>query len=345
MVSRQTEQGELPLREARYWECTERGVRCLLCPHYCVVAEGRAGRCRGRRNIGGRLAAESYGRVVSLAVDPIEKKPLYHFLPGSPIMSLATYGCNLNCPFCQNSDISQFEAPSRFVAPDALLRLARKQHVPAVAFTYNEPLTWYEYIVDSARLLRSAGIAVVLVTNGMINRDPLAELLPLVDAMNIDLKSMRPEFYSRYVGGDLETVLGTIRAARQECHVELTNLVIPGRNDTDDDFVRLVDFVVTLGPNTPLHLSRYFPRHRESEPSTPAATLARAAQRAGENLEYVYLGNVDSAGRYRDTVCPECSNVLVDRSGYVGRLVGISHNACAQCGRTVDLVLPDCGQP
>jgi pyruvate formate lyase activating enzyme len=223
--------------------------------------------------------------------------------------------------------------------------LAQDQQVPSVAFTYNEPLVWFEYVLDTARLLHAAGKAVVLVTNGMINPEPLAELLPLVDAMNIDLKSMRPEFYSRYVGGDLEAVLETIRTARRDCHLELTNLVIPGRNDRDDDVDRLVDFVVTLGRGTPLHLSRYFPRYRASEPATPVASLTRAAQRAGQRLDYVYLGNVDSAPRHRDTLCPECGNVLVDRSGYVGRLVGISGTGCAQCGRTADLVLRMSGQP
>jgi len=325
--------------EARYWESVARGLRCDLCPHRCVIAEEHSGRCLGRTNRGGRLIAESYGRAVSLAVDPVEKKPLYHFLPGSEILSVATYGCNLACPFCQNSEISQSAAPSRYLSPEALVGAAREQSTPSVAFTYSEPLVWFEYVVDAARLLRAAGTRVVLVTNGMINAEPLAELLPLVDAMNIDLKAMRPEFYRDYVGGDLATVLATIRAARACCHVELTNLLIPGRNDSDDDIDRLVDFVAGLGQSTPLHFSRFFPRFRATEDATPADTLVRAAERASARLYYVYLGNIDCGVRWRDALCPQCGNRLVDRSAYAGRSVGIASGNCDSCGRSVDIVL------
>jgi len=197
-----------------------------------------------------------------------------------------------------------------------------------------------------AKLMQGAGIRNVLVTNGMLNPEPLAELLPLVSAMNIDLKSVRPEFYRDYVKGDLETVLGTIRAARKACHVELTNLLIPGRNDSEREIRELVDFVASLGRETVLHFSRYFPRHRATEPSTPAETLARATAIAREKLDYVYLGNVgfgDSprAGTVpgRDTFCPKCRNRLVERSGYAGRVVGIAEGKCAQCGRKADFVL------
>ncbi len=312
---------------------------CLLCPHECVIAEGKAGLCLGRRNIGGKLVAASYGEVVSIAVDPIEKKPLYHFLPGSEILSVATYGCNLRCPFCQNSDISQQVVPARHVEPDELLALAKRHGTPAIAYTYNEPLIWFEYLMDAGKLMQEAGIRNVLVTNGMLNPEPLAELLPLVSAMNIDLKSMRPEFYRDYVKGDLETVLGTIRAAHKACHVELTNLLIPGRNDSEPEIRELVDFVAGLGRDTVLHFSRYFPRHRASEPSTPAETLVRAAAIAREKLDYVYLGNITTRPEDRDTFCPQCRNRLVERSGYAGRVVGIAEGKCANCGRVADFVL------
>lgn len=325
--------------DALYWESSVRGVRCSLCPHRCLIAEGRHGRCLGRTNRGGRLFADSYGRAVSLAVDPVEKKPLYHFLPGSEILSVATYGCNLACPFCQNSEISQAAAPSRYLSPEALVAAARERSIPSVAFTYSEPLVWFEYVVDAARLLRGAGVRVVLVTNGMANAEPFAELLPLVDAMNIDLKAMRPDFYRDYVRGDLASVLATIRAARSRCHVELTNLLIPGRNDSDDDVDRLVDFVCETGQSTPLHFSRYFPRFRATEPATPAESLLRAAERASLRLHYVYLGNLDCGSRFRDTTCPGCGNVLVDRAGYSGRVVGITAGACANCGRRADFLL------
>jgi pyruvate formate lyase activating enzyme len=333
----------LGVQAARYWKPDEEvagRVVCVLCPHECVIAEGKHGLCLGRKNIGGKLVAASYGEVASIAVDPIEKKPLYHFLPGSDILSVATYGCNLRCPFCQNAEISQQVVPSRHVEPDELLALAKRHGVLSIAYTYNEPCIWFEYLVDVGRLMQQAGIRNVLVTNGMLNPEPLTELLPLVAAMNIDLKSMRPEFYRDYVKGDLETVLEAIRAAHTACHVELTNLLIPGRNDSEEEIRELVDFVAGLGRETVLHFSRYFPRHRATEPSTPAGTLARAASVAREKLDYVYLGNVASGtASDRDTFCPQCRNRLVERGGYAGRVVGIADGKCSECGRPADFVL------
>ncbi len=330
------------MKRARFWKHDDQlsgRVVCELCPQECVIAEGQHGRCLGRKNIGGELVAASYGEIVSIAVDPIEKKPLYHFLPGSEILSVATYGCNLRCPFCQNAEISQQVTPSRHVEPDELLALAKRHRTSSIAYTYNEPCVWFEYLMDAGKLMQEAGIRNVLVTNGMLNPEPLSELLPLISAMNIDLKSIRPEFYRDYVKGDLETVLGTIRAARKACHVELTNLLIPGRNDSDSDISELVDFVARLGRPTVLHFSRYFPRHRATEPSTPQETLARAGAIAREKLDYVYLGNVTARQEDRDTFCPKCRNRLVERSGYAGRIVGIEDGRCANCGRPADFVL------
>jgi pyruvate formate lyase activating enzyme len=325
--------------EAKYWSAEGGNARCMLCPNDCLVAEGKRGRCLGRLNSGGRLVAASYGEVVSLAIDPIEKKPLYHFLPGSQILSVATYGCNLLCPFCQNAEISQRIAESRAVSPKELVLLAKRAGTPSVAYTYNEPLVWYEYVLDAGRLMREAGIRNVLVTNGMINPEPLEELLPVVDAMNIDLKSIRPEFYGDYVKGDLDTVLGTIHRARQACHLELTSLLIPGRNDTEGEIRELAGFVAELGPETALHFSRYYPRHRAAEPATPVAVLRRAAAVAREKLHYVYMGNVATEPADRDTFCPKCRNLLVDRTGYSGVVVGMSDGRCSKCGRKADFVL------
>jgi pyruvate formate lyase activating enzyme len=325
--------------KARYWEADGECVRCRLCPNSCLVAPGKAGRCLGRVNRDGVLYAASYGEVVSLAIDPVEKKPLYHFLPGSEILSVATYGCNLRCPFCQNSEISQSVAPARHVTPAELQALARRYGTPSVAFTYNEPTVWFEYLLDAGSLLRDAGVRNVLVTNGMLDPEPLCELLPLVDAMNIDLKSIRPGFYRDCVKGRLDTVLGFIRAAKRRCHIELTNLVIPGRNDSEEELRELVEFVAGLGPETVLHFSRYFPRHRATEPPTPVETLERAAAIAREKLHYVYLGNVGSGSDGRDTFCPNCRNLLVDRSRHAGRVLGVSEGRCGRCGRPADLVL------
>ena len=324
---------------ARYGESEGERVRCRLCPNLCLIAPGRSGRCLGRHNVDGRLVAVNYGEVVSMAVDPIEKKPLYHFHPGEDILSVATYGCSLQCPFCQNSEISQRVAPGRYLSPDELVESARRAGVFGVAFTYTEPLVWFEYLMDACPKLHAGGFKTVLVTNGMVNPEPLAELLPFVDAMNIDLKSIRPGFYRNYVKGDLDAVLDTIRVAHRSCHVELTNLLVPGRNDSDEELADLVDFVAGLGRTVVLHFSRYFPHYRATEPPTPDARLLHAHETARRRLDYVYLGNVAAGSEYRDTTCPACGNLLIERSRNRGRPVGIRDHVCSRCGRRTDVVL------
>ena len=325
--------------EARFWRAEGNRIRCRLCPNECLVVPGKSGRCLGRKNVEGTFYAVNYGECVSAAMDPIEKKPLYHFLPGSDILSVATFGCNLQCPFCQNWEISQRTAPTRFISPDELMELARRQSAVGVAFTYTEPLIWFEYLLDACPLLRKAGLKTVLVTNGMVCPEPLAELLPHIDAMNVDLKSVRPEFYRDYVKGNLPAVMNTIREAASACHLEVTNLLVPGRNDSEEEIHDLVEFVAEQGRGVPLHFSQYFPRYRATEPSTQVERLLRAAELGRRSLDYVYLGNVDAGSEYRDTRCPGCGNLLVDRSGYSGRLVGVSDGNCSACGRAADFVL------
>jgi len=326
---------------AEYWETEGGKIRCELCPNRCLIAPGKLGRCLGRRNVDGKLVAENYGEVVSYAVDPIEKKPLYHFYPGAEIFSVATYGCNLLCPFCQNWEISQRRVPSRYIAPAELVELVKSYGLKLISYTYTEPLIWFEYVRDAGKLMHQAGIKNVLVTNGMVNLEPLNEILPVVDAMNIDLKSIKPEFYRNYVHGFLDAVLATIRRARAHCHIELTTLLIPGKNDSDEELEELTDFVAGLGENTVLHFSRYFPRYKVNEPMTPESTLMRAAEIAKRKLNYVYLGNVYLGPEFRDTFCPQCQTVLVERSGYQGRVVNVQAGRCASCGRKVDLVLDE----
>lgn len=326
-------------KEAKYYQAEDGRVRCFLCPHRCLIAPGKTGRCLGRKNINGKLFAINYGEVVSMAVDPMEKKPLYHFYPGSEVFSVASYGCNLRCPFCQNWEISQEVAPSRFVRPEELVSLVKDTGCKFIAWTYSEPVVWFEYILDAGRLMREAGIKNVLVTNGMINSEPLEELLPLVDAMNIDLKSFRVGFYREYIKGNFEAVLHTIRTARKRCLVELTTLLIPGKNDSETEIAELTDFVASLGRDTVLHFSRFFPRYWAEEQPTPMETLIRAAEIARQKLHYVYLGNVVTGERFRDTFCPDCGTKLIDRSDYRGRVVGVKDRKCQGCGRVVDIVL------
>ena len=273
-------------------------LTCTLCPHVCRLRTGETGFCRARWNDGGIIRAKNYGRLTALALDPIEKKPLYHFYPGSCILSVGSFGCNLACPFCQNADIAMAndQIETEYVAPARLAALAEElRHQPrgnlGVAFTYNEPLIGIEYIMDTAPLLHAAGLAVVLVTNGMISAEPLMRLLPHVDAMNIDLKGWRADFY-RWLGGDLETVKTTItRAAESGVHVEVTTLIIPDHNDAAEDMDVEARWLASLSPAIPLHISRYFPRHRLSTPPTPIPVIDRLTEIARRHLRHVHRGN------------------------------------------------------
>ena len=297
-----------PYNQERVVHIEAMKLTCHLCHHACQLGEGETGFCKARGNRGGRLTSLSYGLLTSVALDPIEKKPLYHFHPGSRILSVGSFGCNLACPFCQNYSISQAgegefcfeeqEAGLRayHLPPEELVALAldtgKKHGNIGVAFTYNEPLMNYEYLRESAALLKEAGLKTVLVSNGELSPEPFRKLLPLLDAANIDLKGFTPEFY-QWVGGDFEEVKANIRAAHEAgCHVEITTLVIPGRNDGEAEMAQEAQWLAGLSPEIPLHLSRYFPRYKLNVPSTPIKTLERLREIAGEFLRYVYLGNV-----------------------------------------------------
>ena len=278
-------------------EGADERIVCSLCPHHCRLAEGETGFCRARMNEGGTIRCKNYGRLTSVALDPIEKKPLYHFHPGSFILSVGSFGCNLACPFCQNYAISMADGQSETqdVTPAELAALAhdlsRRPHGNiGVAFTYNEPLLSYEFIMDTAPLLHEAGLFVVLVTNGTISPAPLKALLPHVDAMNIDLKGWQPDFYRR-LGGDLAAVKHTIARAVKSCHVEVTTLIIPGQNDSAGDMEEEALWLASLRPDLPLHISRYFPRWHENTPATPVETIERLAAIARKHLRFVHKGN------------------------------------------------------
>ncbi len=271
---------------------------CNLCPHHCALAEGQVGFCRTRHNEGGQIKSLNYGRVTSLAIDPIEKKPLYHFYPGSVILSLGSFGCNMACPFCQNYTISQGgEQEVRWqISPEQLVELAQEtsqQHGSiGVAFTYNEPLLSYEYLRDTLHLLHQAGQKAVLVTNGQIEEEPLTELLPYVDAMNIDLKTFADKTYAK-LGGSLQAAQRTIQmAAEAGVHVEVTTLVVPGISDDINEFCAEVDWLAGVSREIPLHLSRYFPRYQYKASVTQLDKLYELQKIAQKRMKYVYLGNV-----------------------------------------------------
>lgn len=324
--------------EALWYEKRDNGsVRCLLCPNDCVIADGKSGVCRVRTNRGGVLCADSYSKAVSLSVDPVEKKPLFHFFPSRRILSTGPNGCNFSCGYCQNSEISQRKVPTSHIAPELLAELASREGSIGVAYTYTEPFVWYEYIRVAGALVRDRGLVNVLVTNGYVSEQPLRELLPLIDAMNIDVKSMRPDFYRTVCGGRLEDVLRTVTIASAFCHVEVTNLVITGYNDADDDFRRLTDWIASVNPSIPLHFSRYFPRYRFNAPQTPVDRLVKAYEIARETLPYVYVGNIQLEGA-SDTYCPSCGATLVARSYYTVSVEGVRGGKCASCGADAAII-------
>jgi pyruvate formate lyase activating enzyme len=326
-------------KEALFWEKKEEGkIQCLLCPVGCVIAEGKVGVCMGRKNEGGTLYAANYGRLVSIAIDPIEKKPLYHFHPGTQILSTGPNGCNMRCQQCQNWTISQEESPTEFVTPEVLVRIASRENSVGIAYTYTEPLIWYEYVLDTAKIARENDLANVLVTNGYVHEEPLKELIPYVDAMNIDLKSMGDDFYKKICKAKLSPVLRAIELSHQNgVHVEITNLLMPTMNDSEEQIQKLVDFVAGLSDRIPVHFSRYFPSYQMDLPPTPMESLQKAFLLAKRKLKYVFIGNAYIPNT-SNTYCPQCNNLLVKRNGYHTAVVGIKDRKCGNCGVLADVV-------
>lgn len=308
-------------------------IVCDLCPHHCKLKDKQSGICRVRKRVGAKLIATNYAEVASLAVDPVEKKPLYHFHPGSAILSIGANGCNLKCQFCQNSEISQGNVPSRPFPIEELVRIAGSRGSIGVAFTYSEPLMWYEYVLEASVALRKANYVNVLVTNGYIEEEPLKRLLPTIDAMNIDLKSLNEEFYGRICKAKLKPVQRSIRQVYEAgVHLEITHLIVTGWNDNESSIRTLVSWIAGLNDEIPLHLSRYFPHYRYSESPTSESFLGRALQIAREELKFVYAGNILLANG-SDTLCPQCGSLVIERQGYTTRIIGLKDNQCARCGR------------
>lgn len=274
-------------------------AECSICPRRCKLNEGQIGFCKARACIDGVVRPINYGKITSIALDPIEKKPLYHFYSGQKILSVGSFGCNLRCPFCQNYEISMAgynEIGLQNITPSQLVELAQKMaHEPrgnlGVAFTYNEPFIGYEFVRDCAVLLRQAGLKTVLVTNGHINKEPLIDLLPLIDAMNVDLKGFSQEYYD-YVGGSFDCVKQTIATSYDKCHIEVTTLIVPGKNDSAEQMEAEASWLASLSPKIPLHISRYFPRYKCIIEPTPVETVLQLCDVARKHLNYVHAGNI-----------------------------------------------------
>lgn len=331
------------LKSARYFETLHRDqLQCHLCPHHCTIGEGKTGICRIRKNEDGDLYLRTYGNVSSMGFDPIEKKPLYHFYPGSIIFSVGGFGCNLRCKFCQNFEISQEvpwkSEPGRNYDPDEIVKLAAEQKSNVgIAYTYNEPIIWFEYMMDIAVLARKAGMKNVMVTNGFINPEPLDELIHIIDAFNVDLKGFTEDFYLTQTMSKLAPVKESLKQiSRSGRHLEITNLVIPGKNDDKKDFEEMVKWIRReLGENTVLHLSRYFPTYKMSAPPTPPRLIEELYLLAKTYLNYVYIGNMSSVNG-QNTYCPSCGEKVIDRSRYDTWISGLDKKgSCSKCGQNI----------
>ena len=327
------------MREALFYKKEKEDMRCLLCPHACLIAPNERGKCRTRINLEGKLNTLVYGESESeklyFHVDPIEKKPLYHFYPGSYSLSFGTPGCNLSCENCQNYALSQSmpnDIKDNFLKPIKIVELAKSRDCKSISYTYTEPTIFYEYVMDTSKIAKESDVKNVWVTNGFINPKPLKEALPYIDAINIDLKAFSDEFYQNICGGKINPVLETIKTAYRETHVEITNLLIPTLNDSDEDIKKLVDFISELSVEIPLHFSAYRPMYKMEIKPTPNATLFKAKEIAEKKLKYVYLGNIIANN---DTFCPNCKNVVVKRTFGVKNC--LIDDKCSICNKKIPI--------
>ncbi|MCG2686191.1 AmmeMemoRadiSam system radical SAM enzyme, partial [Candidatus Parcubacteria bacterium] len=330
------------LKEANYYRQLEGDrVQCELCPNRCILAEGQRGVCKVRENRDGKLYSLVYGRVVTTHLDPIEKKPLYHFLPGAKAYSLATAGCSLACNYCQNWDIAQKfpeDLPSQKMSPQEVVAAAQEMGAEVVAFTYNEPVVWYEFMLDIAKEARAQGLKSVVITSGYINREPMEELLKYLDGVKIDLKGFNEDYYAKMVGGKLEPVLDTLKLVKESgTHLEIVTLLVPGQNDDPEEVSEMCRWILeNLGDEVPLHFSRFHPAYKlQNLPPTPEETVRGARQTCLDlGLKYVYTGNIpDVAGS--TTFCPDNGQPLVVRKGYTA-----TENLIDPSG-----MAPDCPSP
>jgi len=328
------------MREALFYRKEGENIRCLLCPHACLISANERGKCRVRINISGKLNTLVFGNSDTekhyFHVDPIEKKPLYHFYPGSYSLSFGTPGCNLFCQNCQNWNLSQIttsDISANFLKPEKIVELAIQNNCKSISYTYSEPTIFYEYVLETSKIAKENDIKNVWVTNGFINPKPLKEVLPFIDAMNIDLKSFSDDFYKDVCGGRLSPILETIKTSFKETHIEITNLLIPTLNDSESDIQKLVDFISELSPDIPLHFSAYRPMYKMEIRSTPADTLYKAKAIAEKKLKYVYLGNIPTNN---DTLCPNCNNTVIKRN--FNLKINLIDGKCSFCGSKIPVI-------
>jgi len=330
------------MKEALFYKkLKNKYVKCVLCPNFCTINEGNYGSCRVRKNIGGKLYALTYGKPCSTAIDPIEKKPLFHFLPGKNAYSIATVGCNLHCKFCQNWQISQAypnEIPFSNLEPEEVVEDAIANKCKIISYTYTEPTIFYEYVFDIAKIARKKGLKNTMITNGYINLEPLRKLYKYIDGANVDLKSFSDEFYRKICFGKLEPILDAIKEMKKlGVWIELTNLIIPTLNDEKKQIQEMCKWIVeNVGKDCPLHFSRFFPMYKLTgiEP-TPKSTLIKAMEIAkNEGIEYVYMGNL-FVEKEENTYCPKCGELIIKRAGFSVLENKIKNGKCPKCGKKI----------
>jgi pyruvate formate lyase activating enzyme len=333
------------MKPALLYEKYEKGgahkVRCLLCPHHCILGDNQVGICKVRQNIKGELYSLSYDRVAATHSDPIEKKPLYHFLPASTSFSIATMGCNLQCTFCQNHSLSRVEDAGKLygesLSPGQLVKTALRSHAQSISYTYTEPTIYFELMLETAILAKVSGIKNVMVTNGYMSSQALEMIAPYMDGANVDLKAFTDDFYKKYCGARLEPVLDTIKAMKQKgIWVEVTTLLIPGLNSGLEELKQLISYILSVDETIPWHVSRFYPQYKLTDiPPTDPGTIFDILETAKEmGLQYIYAGNI-SSGQWEDTRCPQCNSKLIERRGYFTRVLDLSGGKCASCGHSI----------
>jgi pyruvate formate lyase activating enzyme len=316
-------------------------VRCLLCPHHCILGDSQVGICSVRQNIKGELYSLNYDRVAATHSDPIEKKPLYHFLPASTSFSIATMGCNFKCTFCQNHSLSRVEDAGNIygepISPEKLVKTALRSRAQSIAYTYTEPTIYFELMLETAKLAKDSGIKNVMVTNGYMSGEALEMIAPYMDGANVDLKAFTEDFYKKYCGARLAPVLDTIKAMKQKgIWVEVTTLLIPGLNSDREEVKQLISFILSVDAAIPWHVSRFYPQYKLTEiPPTDSGTIFDILETAKEmGLQYLYAGNI-RAGEWENTHCPQCNTLLIERQGYFTRISDFSNGKCGSCGHSI----------
>ena len=326
-----------------YDQLSDKKVKCNLCNWHCTILPDKQGTCGVRKNVDGKLYSLVYGKPCSIAVDPIEKKPLFHFLPGEAILSIGTSGCNFFCLGCQNYDISQGkfdENDFKAVSPEEIISETKAKDCKMIAFTYNEPTIFYEYFIDIAKLAKNEGIKTVMVSNGYMTEKALNEILKYIDAINVDLKSFSEDFYRNYCKTKLKPVLDNLKRMKGKTWLEITNLVIPGMDDKPEEIEEMCKWIKENVGDVPLHFSRFFPMYKATgKDVTPLKTLLKAKEIADKYLSYIYIGNIETE-KGENTYCPKCKALLIERRRYVITKNVVKDGKCPECGFKISGVWP-----